>query len=34
MNNPENDALITPAIDTLDINTGPPSVEEVKRAIA
>lgn len=29
-NNPENDALMTPAIDTLDINTDPPSVKKIK----
>ncbi|XP_048743102.2 uncharacterized protein LOC125656542 [Ostrea edulis] len=33
MKDPENEAIIIPATDTLDIDTDPPSIEEVKKAI-
>lgn len=33
MHTPENDALITPAIDTLDINTHPSNLYKIKYAI-
>ncbi|XP_056020452.1 uncharacterized protein LOC130054512 [Ostrea edulis] len=33
MKDPKNEAIILPATDTLDIDTDPPSIEEVKKAI-